>query len=975
MTAEDNIGPPQVRPIVLSPWLVVAGGLLLYGLTLNHWVTLKSLPLVSQVTGWDWHPLPLPWRTETLAPLFLVLTAPVRLLPIAWQPVVLNIFAAVCAALTLGLLARSVRLLAHDRTPDQRLRLTGDIRDSGYNALLPIRAAFLPPLFAVLMLAGQQTFWQNAVAVTGEMLNLMLFAFVIYSLLRFRLSQGDKWLLVSAFVYGLGTTNDWAFIGFFPVYLVALIWSKGLIAFFNVRFLGRMLLCGLAGLLLYLMIPLLNAAGGGPTPFFSLLRQELGAQKFSLRLVPPWVVLLAAVPTILPLFLAAIRWPSFEGEISVAGNLLTRWMIQVSHIAFLLLALVTFFDFKYSPSMPMREQPVSFLTFYYLGALCLGYFSGYVLMVFGPRRLRAWERPNPIGRMINLTLVLLIWLLAFGAPGLLAWQNYPHIQAGNSGALARFATEALQGLPDKAIVLSDDPERLYLLQALCARNRAANRDILIDTGSFPHREYILDLVSRYPELKHVVTTNLARLPLVLSSDNLVRFMYLVTRNYPVYYLHPSFGYYFEALYFKPRGVVYELKPYTTNTTQPPMMTDEDFKANQSFWARMESGPLKSLPALAKLDSDAEATAIDYAVALDYWGTELQKAGHLKEARHQFAEAVEINSNNFIARINLEYNERLQKGDHRPIDSDEIFYKALALYHGFLPMLKYNGPVDEPGLDLLLGQALANGRNLGQAKLLFERRLQLLPDDPDGELAMAKTYVDLRQPAKALALVRKLHGSSKINAWELARCEALAYMSSQDYSTAERVLHDAVRADPTDENRVATLADYFRLRGLEASRQGNAREAALWFTNALTNLNLQLQLLASPSHNTAATMEVPETLLKKAEVEMKLRSYNAAVSTLGQVLELQPDDYTALLNRALAEAALKQYPAAKDDYKALRKLLPGHTYVVDIGLADLAAAEKNSAEEINCLERYVKSAPEDSADFKRASQRLGKLKSR
>jgi hypothetical protein len=53
-------------------------------------------------------------------------------------------------------------------------------------------------------------------------------------------------------------------------------------------------------------------------------------------------------------------------------------------VAFLALALVTFFDFKYSPSVRMREQPVSFLTFYYMGALCVGYFSGYMLLVFGP---------------------------------------------------------------------------------------------------------------------------------------------------------------------------------------------------------------------------------------------------------------------------------------------------------------------------------------------------------------------------------------------------------------------------------------------------------------------------------------------------------------------------------------------------------------------------------------------------------------
>ena len=43
MTSEEKSSPPRGRPILLSPWLVVLGALALYGLTLNHWVTLRSL--------------------------------------------------------------------------------------------------------------------------------------------------------------------------------------------------------------------------------------------------------------------------------------------------------------------------------------------------------------------------------------------------------------------------------------------------------------------------------------------------------------------------------------------------------------------------------------------------------------------------------------------------------------------------------------------------------------------------------------------------------------------------------------------------------------------------------------------------------------------------------------------------------------------------------------------------------------------
>jgi tetratricopeptide (TPR) repeat protein len=966
MTAEDKTNAPPRRPIYLSPWLIVVGALLLYGLTLNHWVSLRALPLMAQVTGWDWHPYSLPWRPEAMAPLFLVLTAPVRLLPAAWQPAALNAFAALCAALSLGLLARSVHLLPHDRTREQRLR------ELGAHALLSLRTAFLPVLFAVLILATQLTFWENAVAATGEMLNVLVFAFIINCLLEFRVSQNDKWLLTSAFAYGLGVSNNWALLGFFPLYLIAVLWVRGFGGFFNLRFLARMFVCGLAGLPLYLLIPILGNAPGSHEDFWALLHQELGAQSYGLRVVPHWLALVAAVPTIMPLIFAAIRWPSFEGEVSPAGNILTRLMFSVLHVAFLALALVTFFDFKYSPSVRMREQPISFLTFYYTGALCVGYFSGYILLVFGVNRLQPWERQNVLTKILRGSLVVAVWLLAFGAPAVLVWETYPHISAGNSQVLEQFSQRTLDGLPNKkSILLSDDAARLYLLQAECDRRRLVNPHILIDTEAFGHREYILHLLSQYPELKSIVTTNLAHLPLVLGSDNLVRFMYQVTHNYPVYYLHPSFGYYFEALYLKPRGLVYELKPYTTNMTQPPLVTDAEIKGNEAFWANLERS-LQTLPALAKLDVNAEAVSVDYAVAMDYWGTELQKANHLQEAHHQFAEAVHLNPDNFIAAINLEYNERLQKGDHRPVDSTDALEKAMSLYRGLVPVLRQNGPADEPGLDLQIGEAMAFGRNLGQAANLFQRRLQWLPNDPEAELAMAKTYTDLRQPAKALDLIHKIRFSPRVSAWELARCEASAYMIKGDYATAEKVLRDAIHADPNDENRVATLADFYHVRGLGYLGAHKDAEAARAFANALTNIDLQLKLLASQSHDAAPTFDVADTLFKKSEIEIKLRSYTAAVSTLSQLLQLQPKNYRALLNRAVSEIQIKQFQAAKDDFTEMGKVLPDQSYLAEYGLADVAAAEGDKAEEVNRLKRCVSSAPEETSEYRRATNRLHNL---
>ncbi|MCI0537214.1 MAG: DUF2723 domain-containing protein [Verrucomicrobiales bacterium] len=131
------------------PWAVGAGALIVFLLTLNHWVSLASLPLVGKVAGWDWV---LPYQM----PLFFLITYPLRWLPVAHQPIALNILSAICAGLSLALLARSVMLLPHDRTHEQRQRERSEF------SLLSIHGAWLPPVFAVLVCAFELTFWEHA---------------------------------------------------------------------------------------------------------------------------------------------------------------------------------------------------------------------------------------------------------------------------------------------------------------------------------------------------------------------------------------------------------------------------------------------------------------------------------------------------------------------------------------------------------------------------------------------------------------------------------------------------------------------------------------------------------------------------------------------------------------------------------------------------------------------------------------------
>ena len=115
MTVRQNRAKPVRFVAAVLPWLVAAGGFLVYLGTLNPWVSLHSLATVARVSGWLWQP-------ELHQPLIFLVLYPFRCLPEPWIPLALNLFAAACAALVLAVLTRSVVLLPQDRTHAQRSR-------------------------------------------------------------------------------------------------------------------------------------------------------------------------------------------------------------------------------------------------------------------------------------------------------------------------------------------------------------------------------------------------------------------------------------------------------------------------------------------------------------------------------------------------------------------------------------------------------------------------------------------------------------------------------------------------------------------------------------------------------------------------------------------------------------------------------------------------------------------------------------
>jgi len=986
MTADNEkaIGADGKGPILLRPWLVALAALALYGWTLNHWVTFSSLPFAAQITGWDWHPGPLSWRPNAQYPLFFILTYPLRLLPAGWRVMGLNVLMAVCAALTLAILARSVRLFSHDRTQDQRRR------ERGEHGFLSMRPAFLPPAFAVLLLASQLTFWDNAVSGMGDMIDVLVFAFLILCLLEYRISQDGRLLKVFACVYGAGVTNNWALIGFFPCFLLALIWIKRA-QFFKWGFVLRMTGWGVAGLLLYGLIPLLGAVAGDGS-FAELLHQKLAEQYIFLTRLPRYYAAIAAVPTLIPLFFAAIKWPSSREDLAADAGSLTRGLFRVLHLVLLALGVGMFFDVGTIPTprnlgMGVMAGAPGFLSFYYLAALSVGYFSGYVLLVFGKDELSRWRRTTGIARYINKGVAGVLWVAAIGLPAMFFHANYQHIRDFNSSAVADFGREMAKGMPSQpAVVLADDPARLYLAMGASQSLGLPDQYTFIENRSLVHGEYLRYLVARHPLLRKQFA-NPDRLPDQITERQASDLLAQLAPQAPVYCLHPGFGGCFERVSTTPDRLGVNLHPYPTNVLETLALSADAIVTNQNYWHSLEKGPLVSLAGLANRSADARRIAFYYSQILDYWGVELQKMATrrklpllLEDANAQFAEAVRLNTNNVLARANQQYNAQLRGAPAAgaPIAMPMV---AAQFNNRWDYALSLYGPADVPELDIQIGRYFAQRGAFLQAAPLFQRSLELAPGDPVSELDLINTYIDLELVDAASALIKDMRERSAGNPLELAGVEALASLTKHNFAQADTLLADAHNKNPKDYRFAGLMADLYRVMGErllreskgDAAREKDAeKEAAVWFKKALTALDDQLQLLNARA---ASAQEISAVNSRRAEMQMTLQDYAAAIITLNTLVNHNPADPLPLLSRAISELEIGRVDAARDDYLAVEKMTPEPSQAVYYGLAQVAQKQKDKAAEIRYDKLYLQHAPRNTLEYTNVTGQLRKLEGR
>lgn len=948
------------------PWAIAASGLFLYLLTLNHWLTLNSLTLAAEVNRWRWQPM-------LSQPVLFLLTFPVRWLPAPWAPMALNLFTAACASLTLAVLARSVALLPQDRLEQQRLLLQNE------HGLLTLRSAWVPPVFAAVALGLQLTFWENATALSGEMLDLLLFAAVIWCLLEHRRDPRMCWLDRAALIVGIALANSWAMGCFVPLVAVALVWSKRL-RFFNVRFLQhiessawrkalpalgadlrfflRMFLFGLAGLSLILLLPLIQVfANDSALTFWQALSGVFGSYK-----TPLWqqasrfwghreVSLLLLVVSLAPLLVLSIRWRALTGRESRDRLDLVSVTLYAAHAFLLLLCVAVAFDPPFSPRQLGRRLGLNFpfLPLYYLGALSIGYYSGFFLLIFsgylGRRRvvLRALRETAPrlVYVLLGLTLI-----------GLLL-KNVPTIRLTNGRHLQQYAGLLVSSLPPEgAVVCSYDSSRLALLRAALVREGKAGLYMPVDASALPSERYRALLRKDYPrQWTEPPTEQPPAAPggsspatgATLDPAGFVRLMSWLAQSNRVCYLQRSYGYLAEQFYLQPQGLVYELKPYPTNSFSGPLLTATNLAQNEAFWKRSTETAAEPLARriseaakppgdlagrlLARahvsrpLPDSLKVLAYWYSSAFNSWGVTLQCNERWQAATSCFAMAGELNPDNLPARLNLQCNTNRLAGRELTLALDKSQEELFGRYRNWGQMLTIDGPFDEPTYCFQLGVAFAQERLLRQAGNQLERAQVLAPTALQPRLLLGRLLNVCRLPDRALDIATKIHADADLQPLgpkeraDVAYLEAEAWLAKNDHAKAVGVLQSLLNSQPED----PALLDRTKVAFAQLGS----------FTNAARIVDQQLRL----------TPDNQQALLDKGVLGMQAGELSNAIPVFTRLLSLT-NAYAGRMYRAQAYLMAGQLEAAEADYREALRTAPTASDPY-FGLAQIALRKRDT----------------------------------
>jgi tetratricopeptide (TPR) repeat protein len=347
----------------------------------------------------------------------------------------------------------------------------------------------------------------------------------------------------------------------------------------------------------------------------------------------------------------------------------------------------------------------------------------------------------------------------------------------------------------------------------------------------------------------------------------------------------------------------------------------------------------------------------YSRCLDFWGVQLQRANELEKAAAAFALAKEINPDNVVAQINLQFNQDLRAGKSVPVDPSIATRDQYGKYHDWNEVVNANGPFDEPSFCLAEGIIMAARNGFPrQAVAPFMRVRELAPDNLAARLWLGRIYAMSRLPDRAIEALRdpleqpEKFSLAKTNATELNIIAAAAYFQKNDFGRATHLLETEIAIHPDDNNLLNATVQAYLSHGL--------------FTNALVIIDRQLKLAPND----------PDWLFNRGNVSIQLKAYDDAIAAFTRVLATLTNNPSVLFNRALACLDSGKLDAARDDYKTLQQSFTNLFQVpVAYNLGEIAWRQHDTNEVIRNYKLYLAIANTNTGEATNVMQRLRELK--
>ena len=703
------------------------------------------------------------------------------------------------------------------------------------------------------------------------------------------------------------------------------------------------------------------------------------------------MVLVMASTAILPLLLVSIRWPANFGDTNAAASAITTALLRLVHFLFLAVCIYVAFDHVVSPRKLVNLPQVTgigapFLTFYYLGALSIGYFLGYLLLLSGKEEVRKWQKPSELSKALNRGLHIGLQGAALVVIGVLAWQNAGTIFANNkndiTGTYAKWLTDSLPN--GKAILFADNgmSPQIQLLHAELARSKSGGQTMLIQTDLLASPDYQVRLAKRSNSLWPSPPEEVLEAKRIDDLQILNMLNAITAAKTPIYYLHPSFGYYFEQFYLEPDKGVFRLRPYPSgaDSLDKPALTIDQVTENSSVAEAIE----KKFDDFAKESEQLRKNQFLDSLIIMGWlsrnlnqrGVDLIRNNQSEAAEKLFLAACKIYrgspKGNVVAQANLrqanpESDYEFDKELDRLIGDDELL--ALSRIDS---TLKTYGPFDLTQACFQLGQNFARKTQIRQAYHELTRAAELAKTLPDPVFFIADMFVSYELPDKAKLFIERLAKMNEANPFtpdqqiKLIRLEAglllaasgpdaaekylaerlkphmnslgglhtmLAFHLDHDQNTKALALLDNWLKDNPDD--LATLTDKGQLlsRLKRYDKAVEVYQSALELANSQEKSNLISMIAATYTEKgdfNSALKHIDDAIkrtdtdnftFQKATIYMAMSQHGKAVTLLDTLLDDNPNHEEILLNRAESHMALNQYDLAKEDFSTLQSFAP------------------------------------------------------